>query len=82
MISLGLFANAFGSLVVAPLADRIGRRPVIFLSLIAMTAGMLLSALATGLGMLSAGRLITGVGVGALVPVISALASEAGTGAS
>ena len=76
VISLGLFANAFGSLVVAPFADRIGRRPMIFLSLIAMTAGMVLSALATGLGMLSAGRLITGVGVGALVPVISALAAE------
>jgi benzoate transport len=76
VISLGLFANAFGSLLVAPLADRIGRRPMIFLSLLAMTAGMVLSAMAPGLGALSAGRLITGVGVGALVPCISALAAE------
>ncbi len=76
IISLGLFANAAGSLFVAPLADRIGRRPMIFLSLAAMTAGMLLCAIAPGTGLLSAGRLITGVGVGALVPCISALASE------
>jgi benzoate transport len=76
VISLGLFANACGSLLVAPLADRIGRRPMIFLSLSAMTAGMVLSALASGLVALSAGRLVTGVGVGALVPCISALAAE------
>jgi benzoate transport len=76
VISLGLFANAFGSLFVAPLADSIGRRPMIFLSLTAMTAGMLLSAVATGLVALSLGRLITGIGVGALVPCISALAAE------
>lgn len=76
VISLGLFANAFGSLFLAPFADRIGRRPMIFLSLIAMTVGMVLSAAATGMVALSAGRLITGVGVGALVPTISALAAE------
>jgi benzoate transport len=76
VISLGLFANAFGSLILAPFADRIGRRPMIFLSLTAMTVGMLMSAAATGLVILSAGRFITGVGVGALVPCISALAAE------
>jgi benzoate transport len=76
VISLGLFANAFGSLFLAPFADRIGRRPMIFLSLAAMTLGMLLSTVATGMVALSAGRLITGIGVGALVPCISALAAE------
>ncbi len=76
LISLGLFANAAGSLLVAPFADRIGRRPMIFLSLAAMTAGMLLCSLAGGTATLGAGRLVTGVGVGALVPCISALASE------
>jgi benzoate transport len=76
VISLGLFANAFGSLLLAPFADRIGRRPMIFLSLAAMTAGMLLSTFATGMVTLSVGRFITGIGVGALVPCISALAAE------
>jgi len=76
IISLGLFANAAGALLVAPIADRIGRRPMILLSLAAMTAGMLLCAIADNTGLLCAGRLITGVGVGALIPCISALAAE------
>jgi benzoate transport len=76
IISVGLFANAAGSLFVAPLADRIGRRPMILLSLAAMTTGMVLCAIADNTGLLSAGRLVTGVGVGALIPCISALASE------
>jgi MFS family permease len=76
IISLGLFANAAGALLVAPFADRIGRRPMILLSLAAMTAGMLLCAIADNTGLLSAGRLITGIGVGALIPCISALAAE------
>ena len=66
VISLGLFGNGFGALVVAPFADKIGRRPMIFCSLAAMTCGMLICAFATGLGTLSAGRLLTGIGVGAL----------------
>ena len=76
VISIGLFANAFGSLLVAPLADRIGRRPMMILSLVAMTVGMVLSAMSAGMVALSAGRLVTGIGVGALVPTISALAAE------
>src|ERR1700753_2688387 len=76
IISLGLFANAAGALLIAPLADRIGRRPMIFLSLAAMTAGMFACAVASDTSLLSAGRLLTGVGVGALIPSLSALASE------
>ncbi len=76
VISVGLFANCAGALLIAPLADRIGRRPMIFGCLAAMTAGMFLSAAATSMTLLSVSRLITGVGVGALIPCISALASE------
>ncbi len=76
VISLGLFGNGIGALVVAPFADKIGRRPMIFCSLAAMTCGMLICAFAAGLGTLSAGRLLTGIGVGALVPCISALSAE------
>src|ERR1700742_3581914 len=46
LISIGLFANAAGSLFFAPIADRIGRRPMIFISLIVMTIGMFVSAAA------------------------------------
>lgn len=76
VISLGLFGNCIGSLLVAPFADKIGRRPMIFCTLAAMTCGMLICALAKSLGILSAGRLMTGIGVGALVPCISALSAE------
>jgi benzoate transport len=76
VISVGLFAAGFGSLVVAPLADRIGRRPMIFASLVTMTVGAVISAAAPGTTILSVGRLFTGVGVGALVPCISALTAE------
>ncbi len=44
VISLGLFGSGFGSLIIAPFGDRIGRRPMIFWSLGAMAAGMLLCA--------------------------------------
>ena len=76
VISVGLGATGVSSLLFAPLADRIGRRPMILASLALMTAGMLVCALASGIFMLAAGRLLTGVGVGAIVPCISALAAE------
>jgi MFS family permease len=76
VISLGLLGTGVGSLLIAPLADKVGRRPVIFGSLAAMAIGMLVCALAKGSGVLSAGRLMTGAGVGALVPCISALSAE------
>lgn len=76
VISVGLLATGLGSLFVAPFADRIGRRPMILLSLAAMSVGMVMSAAATGVTSLSAGRIVTGLGVGALVPCISALTAE------
>jgi benzoate transport len=76
VISLGLFGTALGSLCVAPLGDRLGRRPMILSSLVAMTGGMVLTGCASGLIVLSVGRLLTGIGVGAMVPSISALAAE------
>jgi beta-phosphoglucomutase-like phosphatase (HAD superfamily)/predicted MFS family arabinose efflux permease len=76
IISLGLLATGLGSLLVAPLADKIGRRPLVFVSLASMTLGMLICAVAPGITTLSVGRLFTGAGVGALVPCISALTSE------
>ena len=76
VISLGLFGTGFGSLLIAPFADTIGRRPLILMSLAAMTSGMLVCAFAPSVALLSAGRLMTGIGVGALVPCISALTAE------
>jgi MFS family permease len=76
VISLGLFATGFGSLFIAPLADRFGRRPLMLAAIASMAAGMLTCAAAQGTGVLSIGRAFTGLGVGALVPTISALTAE------
>ena len=76
VISLGSLTTGLGSLGVAPLADKFGRRPLIFASLASMTAGMLICAVAPGITFLSVGRVFTGVGVGALVHSISALTAE------
>jgi benzoate transport len=76
VISVGLFGTALGSLFVSPLGDRVGRRPMILSSLVAMTGGMVITACASDLIVLSLGRLLTGIGVGAMVPSISALAAE------
>jgi MFS family permease len=76
VISLGLMATGFGSLFIAPLADRFGRRPLMLAMIASMAAGMMMCAASHEITLLSIGRVFTGVGVGALVPIISALTAE------
>ena len=76
VISLGLVATGLGSLFVAPLADSYGRRPLMLSMLACMAAGMLVCATSNGIVTLAIGRVLTGIGVGALVPTISALTAE------
>lgn len=75
LLSSGLIGMAVGSAGLAPLADRIGRRPLTLIGLGVAASGMLLSAATTGLTQLSLCRLGTGIGVGAVMaslPVITA----------
>jgi benzoate transport len=76
VISLGLLATGFGSLFIAPLADRFGRRPLMLTMIVSMATGMFLCATSHEIALLSIGRVFTGLGVGALVPIISALTAE------
>jgi benzoate transport len=76
VLSMGLLGMAGGSVLVAPIADIIGRRPMILLCLIAMGAGMLLSATASNVYMLSLWRVITGLGIGAMLASITAMSAE------
>ncbi len=72
-------ANVIGagaSVFLAPMADRIGRRPTVLVSLVIMTIGMLLTAWVDSLAMLTACRLLTGLGVGLMIPSITAVAAE------
>ncbi|MDV3130248.1 aromatic acid/H+ symport family MFS transporter [Mycobacterium sp. 21AC1] len=73
LLSAGLVGMAVGSVVIAPLADRFGRRPVTTLALVLCGLGMMVAAVSTDPVMLGSGRVLTGLGVGATVaslPVI------------
>lgn len=76
VLSSALLGMAAGSLFVAPLADIIGRRRLIFLSLATMIVGTLWTAATTNIVELMWSRVFTGLGVGAMVAVISSMTAE------
>lgn len=76
VLSSGLVGMALGSLIVAPLADRFGRRRLVIANLLLMALGMLLSAFAQSIEVLAVCRMVTGIGIGAMVPVITPYAAE------
>ena len=76
VLSAGLVGMAAGSLALAPLADLIGRRRMVFAALALTGAGMALTGFTSSALALSACRVLTGLGVGAMVPVINPLATE------
>lgn len=72
VVSSVLAGAAVGSLAGSSLADSLGRRRAFMLDAIPMLAGPLISAAATSLTGMVAGRVITGLGIGlssALVPL-------------
>ena len=79
---LGLFlgASAVGVLLSAAvggiLADRFGRKPVLVTGVGLFGAASLATMFATGLGSLMTARFFTGIGLGAAMPVVIALASD------
>jgi AAHS family 4-hydroxybenzoate transporter-like MFS transporter len=75
-LSSGLIGMAVGSLLLAPLADRFGRRPMVIFNLALMGLGMMMTAFAQSLTLLIFWRLITGIGIGSMVPIVAPLAAE------
>jgi benzoate transport len=75
-LSSGLVGMVLGSLFLAPLGDRFGRRPLILGCLVLMAVGMALTATAPNLVWLCAWRVFTGIGIGAMVAAINAVAAE------
>jgi MFS family permease len=65
-----------GSLFLAPLADRMGRRPLVLASLTLVSLGMLGSSVSIGLYTLAATRLISGLGIGAMLAGLTATVAE------
>ena len=76
LLSAGLFGMAAGSIFLAPLADKIGRRFLILICLIVSGLSMSACALVQNHMMLAILRFITGVGVGGILASSNVLASE------
>ncbi len=62
--SIALGGAAFGAAFAGRLADRFGRRPILFVTSMIFVAGALVSAFAPTLAILLAGRLLVGIGIG------------------
>lgn len=79
VLSGALVGMLAGSVIVAPLADRMGRRFTGVFGAIVIALGMSIGLFATaenGTMMLVLSRVVTGVGVGALVAVVGVILSE------
>jgi AAHS family 4-hydroxybenzoate transporter-like MFS transporter len=74
--SAGLFGVMLGAVLLAPLADRVGRRRVIVLSCVAFGLGTFLTLWVGSLTELLVLRFFTGLGLGAALPNAIGLASE------
>lgn len=76
LFSSGLLGMTFGSLLIAPLADRWGRRWMTLASLAGVTLGMYLSALTRNPAQLAVARVVTGLGIGAMLPSLATVVAE------
>lgn len=75
-LSSGFFGMIFGSFFISPLADRFGRRAVVLGTLAIMAVGMLMAAFAHTVFELALWRVLTGMGMGALIPINATLPVE------
>ncbi|MFF4149408.1 MFS transporter [Streptomyces sp. NPDC001651] len=79
VMSGALIGMLVGSIIVAPLADRFGRRRMGVMATVTIAAGMFIGPFAsqdTGTWPLVVSRIVTGVGVGCLVAVVGVILSE------
>lgn len=74
--SAGFVGMFLGAAVSGRLADRYGRRVVFQVTLVVFSIGSLLSAAAPSFELLLAARIVTGLGLGGELPVVSTLVSE------
>lgn len=76
IFAIGYLGAILGAVSMGPLADRLGRKPMLLAALLLAAGATLLSAAATSLGMLMALRLVTGVALGGALPAVMALTAE------
>ncbi|RXZ31118.1 MFS transporter [Oxalobacteraceae bacterium CAVE-383] len=76
VFSASLIGLMLGALLGGPLADRFGRRPVLLMGMLVFGVLSLLTASATSIESLLVLRLLTGLGLGSVMPNAVALTSE------
>lgn len=76
LFGAGLFGLMAGALLLGPLADRYGRKPVLLLSVAVFGIASLLSAFSSDMTSLLIMRFLTGLGLGGAMPTTITLTSE------
>jgi len=76
VFSAGLIGMALGSMFIAPLTDRIGRRAMIVICLVAITTMMVVTGLARSVTQLIVARALTGLGIGGMLASLTAMVAE------
>lgn len=76
VLSAALFGLAIGAVTAGPLADRVGRKAVLVVSVAFFGIASLATAFSTSLEMLTVLRFVTGLGLGAAMPNAATLTAE------
>jgi MFS transporter, AAHS family, 4-hydroxybenzoate transporter len=76
VMSAGTLGMGFGALLIAPFADRFGRKSVILVALGLMSLGMVACGFVSDITWLMAARLLVGMGIGTVLATMAALAAE------
>lgn len=76
VLSMELIGMAVGSLILGPIADRIGRKPTTLLCLAIMALGMFATTQVASIEALAATRLFTGLGIGGMLTTTNAMTAE------
>lgn len=76
LVSLGLLGMVLGSMVLAPLADKLGRRPILLFSVASSAVGLCLSGFSASPEILGISRILTGLGVGGILVGTNVITSE------
>ena len=73
---LNLAGYVIGTLVLSPIADTIGRRNMLLITMLITGAGSLYNALAPGYANFVIARVITGIGIGADLAIVNTYLGE------